>query len=183
MSLKITVLFARRTFGSTAHVMHFDLVRPEESVTVFAFAYGTANALDTFSRLGSLSIGGGIDVMIAHTLFSKEGALTSRALVMRDLPWSKVHASRLITCVTFLAFTRVMRVIVVFVTGFTIDAKMNTTQESRQGITSVVMMSHFDENNVFVSGWSFEDDLIIVIQGQHGDLVLGEMFLEGVDFR
>ena len=46
----------------------------------------------------------------------------------------------------------------------------------------MVMMSHFDENDVFVSGWSFEDDLIIVVQGQHGDLVVGEMFLKGVDF-
>ena len=59
---------------------------------------------------------------------------------------------------------------------------MNTTRESRQGLTSVVMMSHFDENDVFISRWSFEDDLIIVVQGQHDDLVLGEMFLEGVDF-
>ena len=83
---------------------------------------------------------------------------------------------------TFLAFTRVMRVIVLCITGFTIDAKVNTTQEPRQEITAVVMMSHFDENDVFISGWSFEDDLIIVVQGQHGDLVLGEMFLEGVDF-
>ena len=86
------------------------------------------------------------------------------------------------TRVTFLTFARVMRVIVVLVTGFTIDEKMNTTQESGEGITSVVMISHFDENDVFISGWSFEDDLIIVIQGQHDDLVPGEMFLEGVDF-
>ena len=160
----------------------FDLVRTEESVALVAFAYGTANTFDAFSRVGSLSVGGGIDVMIAHTLFSEEGTATSRALVTRDLPWNKVHASRLMTRVTFLAFTRVMRVIVLLVTGFTIDAKMNTTQESREGITSVVMMSHFDENDVFISGWSFEDDLIIVIQGQHDDLVVGEMFLEGVDF-
>ena len=182
MSLKIAVLFTGRTFGSIAYVTRFDLVGSEEPVTVFAFVYGTANAFDAFSHISSLSIGGGIDVMIAHTLFSKEGTVTSGALVTRDLPWSKVHASRLMTRVTFLAFTRVMRVIVVVVTGFTIDAKMNTTQESRQGITFMVMISHFDENDVFVSGWSFEDDLIIVVQRQHDDLVLGEMFLEGVDF-
>ena len=120
--------------------------------------------------------------MITHTLFSEEGALTSRALVTRDLSRNKVHASRLFASVTFLAFTRVMRVIVLLVTGFTIETKMNTAQESRQGITSVVMLSHFDENDVFVSGWSFEDDLIIVVQGQDGDLVVGEMFLKGVDF-
>ena len=182
MFAEIVVLFTGRTFSGTAHVTRFDLVRSEESVTLVAFAYGTANTFDFFRRVGSFSVGGGIHVMIAHTLFSKEGAVTSGALVTRDLSWSKVHASRLIACVTFLAFTRVMRVVVVLVTGFTIDAKMNTTQESRQGITSVVMMSHFDENGVFISGWTFEDYLIIVIQGHHGDLVLGEMFLEGVDF-
>ena len=182
MLTEIVVLFAGRTFGGTAHVTRLDLVGSEESVTLVAFAYGSANTFDFFSRVGSLSVGGGIHVMIAHTLFSEEGVLTSRALVTRDLSWSKVHASRLMTRVTFLAFTRVMRVIVFLVTGFTIDAKMNTTQESRQGITSVVMLSHFDENDLFVSWWSFEDDLIIVIQGHHGDLVLGEMFLEGVDF-
>ena len=182
MLTEIVVLFARRTFGGTAHVTRFDLVGSEESVTVFAFAYGTANTFDFFRRISSRSVGGGIHVMIAHALFSKEGAVTSGALVTRDLSWSKVHASRLFASVTFLAFTRVMRVIVVLVTGFTIDAKVNTTQEPRQGITSVVMLSHFDENDVFISGRSFEDDLIIVIQGQHDDLVLGEMFLKGVDF-
>ena len=182
MFTEIVVLFAGRTFGSTTHVTRFDLVGSEESVTLVAFAYGSANTFDFFSHVGSLSISGGVHVMIAHTLFSEEGAVTSWALVTRDLPWGKVHAFRLMTRMTFLAFTRVMRVIVFLVTGFTIDAKMNTTQESRQEITSVVMMSHFDENDVFVSGWSFEDDLIIVIQGHHDDLVLGEMFLEGVDF-
>ena len=182
MFAEIVVLFAGRTFGGTAHVTRFDLVRSEESVTLVAFAYGSANTLDVFSRIGSLSVGGGVRVMIAHTLFSEEGASASRALVTRDLPWSKVHASRLFTSVTFLAFTRVMRVIVLLVTGFTIDAKMNTAQESTQGITSVVMLSHFDENDVFISGWSFEDDLIIVVQGQHDDLVVGEKFLKGVDF-
>ena len=46
----------------------------------------------------------------------------------------------------------------------------------------MVMISHFNENDVFILGWSFEDDLIIVNQGQHDDLVVGEKFLEGVDF-
>ena len=182
MSLKITVLFAGRTFGGATHVTHFDLVGSEESVTVVTLAYGSADAFDAFSHIGSLPIGGGVNVMIPHTLFSKEGAVTSWALVMRDLPRSKVHASRLITRVTFFAFTWVMRVIVLLATGFTMDAKINTTQESREGITSVVMISHFDENDVFISGWTFEDDLVHVIQGQHNDLVLGEMLLEGVDF-
>ena len=165
MLTEIVVLFAGRTFGGTAHVTRLDLVGSEESVTLVAFAYGSANTFDFFRRVGSLSVGGGVHVMIAHTLFSEEGALTSGALVTRDLSWSKVHASRLFASVTFLAFTRVMRVIVLLVTGFTIDAKINTPQEPRQGMTSMVMLSHFDENDVFISGWSFEDDLIIVVQG------------------
>ena len=36
---------------------------------------------------------------------------------------------------------------------------------------------------MFVLGWSFEDNLVHVIQGKHDDLVLGEMFLEIVDFE
>ena len=182
MLTEIAVLFAGRTFGGTADVTRFDLVRSEESVTLLTLAYGIADALDAFRSVGSRSVAGRIHVMIPHALFSEEGALTCRALVTRDLPWSKVHASRLFASVTFLAFTRVMRVIVLLVTGFAIEAKMNTPQESREGIASVVMLSHFDENDVFISGWSFEDDLIIVVQGQHGDLVVGEKFLEGVDF-
>ena len=124
MSLKIAELFAGRTFGGATHVARFDLVGSEESVTVVAFAYGTADAFDAFSHVGSLSVGSGVNAMISHTLTSKEGAVTSRALVTRDLPWSKVHASRLMTRVTFLAFTQVMQVIVFLVTGFAIDAKM-----------------------------------------------------------
>ena len=182
MSLKIAVLFAGRTFGGTAHVTRCNLVGSEESVTVVALTYGIADICHAFSHVGSLSIDDGVKVMIPHTLFSKEGTVTLRALVTRDLAWSKVQASCLMTRVAFLAFTRVMQVIVVLVTGFTIDAKINTTQESREGITSVVMISHFDENDVFISRWSFEDDLVHVIQGQHNNLVLREMFLEGVDF-
>ena len=165
MLTEIAVLFTGRTFGGTTDVTRFDLVRSEESVTLLTLADGIADALDAFRSVGSRSVGGRIHVMIPHTLFSEESALTSRALVTRDLPWSKVHASRLFASVTFPTFTRVMRVIVLLVPGFTIEAKMNTAQESRQGITSVVMLSHFDENDVFVSGWSFEDDLIIVVQG------------------
>ena len=131
MLTEIVVLFAGRTFGGTADVTRLDLAGSEESVTGFTLAYGSANTFDAFSRVGSFPVGGGVHVMITHTLFSEEGALTSWALVTRDLSWSKVHASRLFASVTFLAFTRVMRVIVLLVTGFTIDAKINTPQEPR----------------------------------------------------
>ena len=124
MLTEIAVLFAGRTFGGTAHVTRLDLVGSEEPVTGFTLAYGIANTFDFFSCVGSFPVGGGIHVMIAHTLFSEEGAVTSRALVTRNLPWSKVHASRLFASVTFLAFTQVMRVIVVVVPGFAIDAKV-----------------------------------------------------------
>ena len=182
MSLKIAVLFAGRTFGGAAHLTRCDLVGSEESITVVLLTYSIADICDAFSHVGSLPVDDGVNVMIPHTLFSKEGTVTLWALVTRGLPRSKVHASRLMIRVTFLAFTWLMRVIVLLVTGFTIDAKINTTQEFREGITSVGMISHFDENDVFISGGTFEDDLIIVVQGQHDDLVLGEKFLEGVDF-
>ena len=72
MLTEIAVLFAGRTFGGTTDVSRFDLVRSEESVTSFTFAYGIADALDAFRSVGSRSVGGGIHIMIPHTLFSEE---------------------------------------------------------------------------------------------------------------
>ena len=41
-----------------------------------------------------------------------------------------------------------------------LDAEINGPEESWEGITTVVVFSHFDENDLFVLGRSFEDDLV-----------------------
>ena len=52
--------------------------------------------------------------------------------------------------VPFLAFAGMVIDIIVFVTGFAVKAKMIGSKEPWEGITSEVMVTHFDENNVFV---------------------------------
>ena len=44
---------------------------------------GVTHVLDLFGEIRFLSIGGGINVMIAQTLFSEEMAVTSRTGVTR----------------------------------------------------------------------------------------------------
>ena len=73
-------------------------------------------------------------------------------------------------------------VIIVFVTGFTVKAKMIGSEDSWEGITSVVMVTHFGEDNVFVLGRALEDDLVVVIHGKDHDLVVSEMTLKGSEF-
>ena len=46
----------------------------------------------------------------------------------------------------------------------------------------MIMVPHFVENDLFVLGRAFEDDLVIVIQRKHDDLMIGENLLEGLDF-
>ena len=44
------------------------------------------------------------------------------------------------------------------------------------------MVTHFDEDELFLTWRAFENDLIIMVQGKHHDLMIGEMTLEGVEF-
>ena len=53
---------------------------------------------------------------------------------------------------TFFSLAGVMMLVVVFKTGFTVDAKVTATQKSRQGITSVIVFADFDEYDTLVSG-------------------------------
>ena len=73
-------------------------------------------------------------------------------------------------------------VIIVSVTGFAVKAKMIGSEETWEGITTVVMTTHFDENDLFVLGWTLEDDLVVVIHGKDDDLVIDEMTLKGSEF-
>ena len=83
---------------------------------------------------------------------------------------------------TFLASARMMSDIIGFVTGFTVKTKLIGAEKPWEGITSMVMFTHFDEDDLFVLGWTFEDDLVIVIHGKDHELVLGEMTLKGGEF-
>ena len=46
----------------------------------------------------------------------------------------------------------------------------------------MVMLAYFDEDDLFLLGRTFEDDLVVVIHGKDHDLVLGEMTLKGSEF-
>ena len=56
------------------------------------------------------------------------------------------------------------------------------SEKAWEGVTSVVMGSHFDENDSLVLGRTLENDLIVVIHGKNHDLVIGEMTLKGSEF-
>ena len=68
------------------------------------------------------------------------------------------------------------------VTGFTVNAKIIGSEKPWERITSVVMATHFDEDDEFVLGRAFEDNLVVVIHGKDHDLVIGEMTLKGSEF-
>ena len=57
------------------------------------------------------------------------------------------------------------------------------SEEAWEGITSVVMVTHFDEDDLFVLGRTPENNLIVVIHGKDHDLVSGEMTLKSGEFR
>ena len=46
----------------------------------------------------------------------------------------------------------------------------------------MVMVTHFDEDDLLVLGWTLENDLIVVIHGKDHDLVVGEMTLKRSEF-
>ena len=50
-----------------------------------------------------------------------------------------------------------------FVTGPAVKAEMIGSEEPWEGITSMVMVTHFDENDVFVLGRALENNLIVVL--------------------
>ena len=75
------ILLARGAFAGTAHVTRFDLARSEEPATGGTFAYGGTHRFDLFGSVGSFSVGGGIHVVVIHTLFTKEFAKALRACV------------------------------------------------------------------------------------------------------
>ena len=76
------------------------------------------------------SIDGGVIAMIDETLLSQEGAVTRRARVSGS-EIAFVRAVGLETRATFFTHAGMMMLVVVFKTGFTVDAKVTATQKSR----------------------------------------------------
>ena len=132
-------------------------------------------------HIGLFSIDGGVIAMIDETPFSQEGAVTGRARVSGS-GIAFVRAVGLETRGTFFTQAGVMMIVVVFKTGFTVDAKVIATQKSRQGITSVIVLVDFDEHDTLVSRGSFENDSVVVIEGEDDDLVIDEMSLKSSEF-
>ena len=93
-----------------------------------------------------------------------------------------VRAVGLETSVTFLTPARVASVIVLIIGLFTAEAKVVPSQKAWDGIAPVVVCSDFDEDDLLVLRRSFEDDLVVVIQGKHHELVVGEMPLKLREF-
>jgi len=120
--------------------------------------------------------------MIGQTLFPEEAAVTARADVGGVVGATSIFTLGLTTSVTFFTATGMMSNVVGLVGCFALDAKVTFSQEAGERITTVVMFTHFDEDDLFVTRWPFENDLIIMVQGKHHDLIIGEMMLEGVEF-
>ena len=118
--------------------------------------------MDLFGGVGSLVVGGGIHVMVTHTLFTEEFTVASRARVtgLLSVTLQVILTSGLTTRATFLTIAGMMTNVIVTETSLALDAEIGALEESWEGIAAVVVVSHFDENDLFVSGRSFEDDLV-----------------------
>ena len=46
----------------------------------------------------------------------------------------------------------------------------------------MVVLTHFDEHDLFGLGRSLEDELVLMVHGQDDDLMVGEMALKGIEF-
>ena len=58
-------------------------------------------------------------------------------------------------------------------TGLALFAKVATSHEAREGITSVIVFSYFNE---------VDNDLVVVIHREYDNLVVGEMTLKDGEF-
>ena len=177
------VLLARGAFGGPAHVTRFDLAFSKKSVAGGTLAEGVTHGLDLFGGVGSASVGGGKHVMVAHTLFTEEFAMASRARVtgFSSVTLQVIVALGLATRATFLAVAGMMTDVIGIETFLALDAEMNGPEESWEGIAAMIVVSHFDENDLFVLGRSFEDDLILLIHREYDEAIVGEMTLKGLD--
>ena len=83
----------------------------------------------------------------------------------------------------FLALAGMVIDVIVFVTGLAVKTEVFGSEEPGDGITSMVMVSHFDEDDLLVLRRTLENDLVVVIHGKDHDLVVSEMTLKRGKFR
>ena len=181
---EIMILLAGGAFTGPTDVARFNFVGTEEPVTDGTLTYGGTHRFDLFGSVGSFPVGGGIHVMVTQALLAKELAMASRTSVTGLLSTTLVIITTLglATSATFLSLARMMLYVIVIETGLALDAKVITPNESWEGIAPVIVFSHFDEDDLFVLGRSFENDLVVVIHREYDDLIIGEMTLKSLEF-
>ena len=180
MLVEIVILAAGRTFGGAADMTFLsELVLAESSETSGTLTHGGAY-IGKFD-VGFFPVDGGVTQVIGQTVGSLEDAMTAGARASGG-EIAFVGAVGLETSVTFLALARVLLMVVVVEPLFAAETKVVPSQKAREGIAAVVVCSDFDEHDLFVLGRSFEDDLVVVIQGKDNDLVVGEMPLKLREF-
>ena len=108
--------------------------------------------------------------------------MTTAAGILKRLPGATIWTPGLKTGGTFLAFAGMAIVVVVLKAGLALDAKLILTQEAWERVTPVVVLTHFDEYDLFGLRRTLEDDLVLVVHGQDDDLMVGEMSLKRLEF-
>ena len=121
------VLLARGAFGGAAHVTRFDLAFSKQSVAGGALAEGVTHGFDLFGGVGSASVGGGKHVMVAHTLFTEEFAMATRARVtgFSSVTLQVIAALGLTTRATFLAVAGMMTDVIGIETFLALEAEIS----------------------------------------------------------
>ena len=123
--------------------------------------------------------------MVPHTLFTKEFAMATSARVtgLLSVTLQVIVALGLTTRTTFLAIAGMMTDVIGIETFLALEAEITGPEESFERTAAVIMVSHFDENDLLGFGRSFEDDLVLMIHGQDHDLMMVcEMTLKGFEF-
>ena len=180
--VEIFVFFSRGAFGRPTDVSRLDLTFSKKSIASRAFLDGAAQAFDFLVGIGFLSVGGRVRFVVGETLFLEEEPMTTAAGVVERLPGAMVLTPGLKASGTFRAFAGVVIVIVVVEAGLALNTKLTLTQETWERVTPVVVLTHFDEHNLFGLGRSLEDELVLMVHGQDHDLMVDEMALKGLEF-
>ena len=182
MGVEIEIPFAARAFGVAASMPFFDFFAGVYFVTGRASLVLVADRLEGVRQ----STAAVVKEMIGLTNGAKEKTVASMAGQMSDLAFVtlvEIQTVGLVTGETFFAMASMFQIIGVK-SFFALHTVVDLAKKSTEGRTSMVMLSQFDENELFVFGlrWAFENDLTHLIHGDGDDLILGEHDLEQGNF-